>query len=155
MLPGRHPPPRFGGMNTPPRSKRPMRRHGEVKALVEALLSRSPVPLSAYDISHRSSGEGRALYPPQVYRALTELIGEGKVRRIEVLNAFCLSESGNAAVGICDVCGEALQIEISHPDSALRRMFEAQGFEPISMVVECVGRCRRCRATGAPGHIDC
>ena len=59
---------------------------GRVADILEALMA-SPRPLSAYDLI-ATIGPQVPASPPTIYRALKKLISDGKVHRIESLNAF-------------------------------------------------------------------
>lgn len=142
--------PVFSMMRNPAKPARPTRRPGEVRNLVSALLEQARLPLSAYDLRNLAVEAHQNLHTTQVYRALGELIAEGKALRIETLNAFCKadckSEAGPRAVSICTTCGEVQQVEMRLLDTALKQLFGQQGFALDNMVVEGSGHCARCRS---------
>lgn len=140
-------------MRSPTRPRRQTRRNGEVKALVQRLMGGSETPVSAYDITRMSATAGEPLHPPQVYRALSELVAEGKVHRIETLNAFCLSKPHKSGIRICTDCGAAGQLDLHSLDAALRDAFQQQGFTVSRLILEGIGRCHRCNADTAGADV--
>ncbi|WP_278392114.1 hypothetical protein [Sphingobium yanoikuyae] len=113
-----------------------------------------PPPLSAYDLRSLSTERHERLYAPQVYRALNELIAQGKVLRIETLNAFCAIRQGPAAVGICQHCGQVEQIDMGDIKSALGHLFAQRGFLIDRLVVEGSGHCCQCPLPSDKGAIS-
>jgi Fur family zinc uptake transcriptional regulator len=63
------------------------RKGGWTAAYVLEMLVTPPRPLNAYDLMAKLTPLAIAS-PPTVYRALKRLISDGKVHRIESLNAF-------------------------------------------------------------------
>ncbi len=136
------------------KSVRPTRRPGEVRRLVATLLEQARTPLSAYDLRSLSAERHERLYAPQVYSALNELIAQGKVLRIETLNAFCAIRQGPAAVGICQHCGQVEQIDMGDIKSALGHLFAQRGFLIDRLVVEGSGHCCQCPLPSDKGAIS-
>ena len=141
-------------MRIPGQTVRPTRRPGEVRRLVATLLEQARTPLSAYDLRSLSAERHERLYAPQVYRALNELIAQGKVLRIETLNAFCAIRQGPAAVGICQHCGQVEQIDMGDIKLALGHLFAQRGFLIDRLVVEGSGHCCQCPLPSDKGAIS-
>ena len=141
-------------MRDPGKPVRPTRRPGEVRRIVEALLEQASAPMSAYDLCSMSANAQERLYVPQVYRALNELIAEGKALRIETLNAFFKRRPGRNAVGICAGCGQVQQIDMGELHAALTQLFEQQDFASDRLIVEVNGRCFRCRSSTDDHKMD-
>lgn len=125
---------------------RPTRRRtrGEAEARVAGLLTRSNRPLTAYEIAHRCADEGHAVAPTQVYRALTRLMQQGKVARIESLAAYMLLRGPFDVCLICDRCHGVLLLP--DPSLAARLADRARrlGFAPTRLIVESRGLCADC-----------
>ena len=113
-------------------------------------LRKAGVPLTAYQILEAMHDEGfRA--PVTIYRALERLVKEGRVHRLESMNAFvpCCDPDhrhGAPAFAICDECGAVG--EIVQPDllDHLRGFAAAKGFSVARASVELKGRCADCAA---------
>ncbi|SEO03689.1 Fur family transcriptional regulator, zinc uptake regulator [Pseudorhodobacter antarcticus] len=112
-------------------------------------------PLAAYDILERLRPSRPKIAPPTVYRALEHLIRDGRVRRIESLNAYLSAgqdSAGHSVVfAICDDCG---RVQERHADAAVGRLTKAlsvEGFKPTRPVIEMHGRCGDCDGLHAAG----
>ena len=131
-----------------------MRKQGaKIQAEVLAALRRQAKPLSAYEILARLNKRDGKLAPPTVYRALASLIEQGRVHRIESINAFVACQSvGHAhasVLSICDDCGSVAE----HHDDALLDSLSAlagqSGFNPSHHIIEVHGRCTDCGTEAA------
>jgi len=125
--------------------KQGQRMQGQVLALLEA----QQRPLSAYDILAQLCSEQPRLAPPTVYRALNALLDQGRIHRLESLNAFvacrCAKHDEAAIMSICDACGiveERLACEVTRPISGTAAL---SGFQPSRQVIEVHGYCAACR----------
>ena len=132
-----------------------MRKQGaKIQAEVLAALRRQAKPLSAYEILARlNKRKNGKLAPPTVYRALASLIEQGRVHRIESINAFVACQSvGHAqasVLSICDECGgvgEHLDADILRN---LTTLTERSGFHPSHLVIEVHGHCTDCGTAAA------
>lgn len=120
---------------------------------VHALLAGEVRPQTAYQILDALRGEGISA-PMTVYRALEKLVAEGRVHRLETLNAYVAcndpSHTTPPAFAICNDCG-AVSEEV---DGALARdVVRVAGrldFEPERSVIEIRGRCGACRDGNGP-----
>lgn len=121
--------------------------------IVFAALQKSRKPMTAYDILGRLRGKGIAA-PTTVYRALERLMEDGRVHRLESLNAFiaCGCAHNHAAVmfSICTACGTAEEIADAKLQSGLNAAAGRAGFSPSHTIVEMHGLCRDC----APARPD-
>ncbi len=82
--------------------------------LVHEALERADGPVSAYDLLGELRGKG-VTAPPTVYRALNRLTKDGRVHRIESLNAYVLCAADHAhhdtaGFAICDDCGSVAEV---------------------------------------------
>ena len=131
---------------------------GRVADILEALLA-SPRPLSAYDLI-ATIGPRVPASPPTIYRALKKLISDGKVHRIESLNAFvacrhssCAESDHEHARGvsfaICDRCGSVDEFFDPVVGERLEADLSARSFLPRAVTVEVRGLCAGCRSDEA------
>lgn len=123
-----------------------------IRHLIAETLRASAKPLSAYDVIRTLEPQRGALAPTTVYRALNALIAEGRVHRIESLNAYvacpsrtCAAAKADAtAFSICEDCGSVTE----HHDDAVARsllaLAERCGFRVTRHVIEIHGRCGAC-----------
>ncbi|HZZ32636.1 MAG TPA: Fur family transcriptional regulator [Phenylobacterium sp.] len=111
------------------------------------LLLMAGTPSKAYDLIGAYQGDGRAVSPTTVYRALEFLEGMGFVHRLESINAYiaCRAERrGHAAAFLlCKCCGGAEEFE---PDlRSERAAATTAGFKINRVTLEAQGVCRNCR----------
>ena len=118
------------------------------RLVLDALVSAGE-PLGAYAILDHLRNDGfRA--PLQVYRALDKLLQNGRVHRLESLNAFvaCSHEKGHkpglVAFAICDDCGKVSEFSARTVRDWLQAWAKRQGFSPRSTVLEIRGTCDAC-----------
>jgi len=115
-----------------------------------------PRPLSAYDLIAKVRPHPIAA-PPTVYRALKRLISDGRVHRIESLNAFVACRHSRGAqlepvhergVGfaICDRCGSADEFVDPVVGEKLEADLSARAFLPRALTIEVRGLCAVCRS---------
>ncbi|TKT74350.1 Fur family transcriptional regulator [Aquamicrobium sp. LC103] len=124
------------------------RRPGRNRQLVLDALERAQKPLGAYELLELLRDDGLRS-PPQVYRALEQLIDDGAVHKIESLSAFavCTAECGNhghAAFAICRNCGRTSEFHDAELDRLLRRLARKEGFRTTATTVELSGLCESC-----------
>ncbi|EJF89331.1 Fur family transcriptional regulator [Bartonella tamiae] len=119
------------------------------QALVLSVLQQAQAPLSAYTILDKLRGKGfRA--PLQVYRALEKLVTNHHVHRLESINAFMACSHfdhgchGLAAFAICDVCGNAAEIEDQNLSHHIQNMSEEIDFTTRQTTIEIRGLCVNC-----------
>jgi Fur family transcriptional regulator, zinc uptake regulator len=116
---------------------------------VLAALRGSRKPMTAYDLLARLKTKGITA-PTTVYRALDRLIDEGRVHRLESLNAFvvcdCEHSFTTAMFSICNDCGHAEEIADTKLHSDILAIARRLGFKLSHSVVEMHGRCRACAA---------
>lgn len=111
------------------------------------ILLEAHAALGAYDVLARLDADGFGSKPPVAYRALTFLVDQGFVHRIERLNAFVACAHPGAthdpAFMICRTCGtvaEALANARTFGASAA-----AAGFRIEQTVIEAEGLCPSCQ----------
>lgn len=115
---------------------------------VLAHLRRQAKPLTAYQILENLRSDG-VTAATTVYRALDRLLEEGKVHRIESLNAFaaCCQAGHHAApvFEICEDCGSVTEHVDARLADGIAALSNRSGFEPERSVIEIRGRCGACR----------
>ncbi|MGC4252317.1 MAG: transcriptional repressor [Sphingobium sp.] len=111
-------------------------------------------PLSAYDIADATARAGSSLVPNQVYRTLARLIEQGRVQRIESLNAYLRREGDADACLICDDCHHVHMIAMP-PDlrSCMGEVAGGTGFAVEQHVIEIHGHCADCLARMGASHL--
>ena len=131
---------------------------GRVADILEALMA-SPRPMSAYDLIATIGAQVPAS-PPTIYRGLKKLISDGKVHRIESLNAFvaCRHSKGaeldheherGVGFAICDRCGSVDEFVDPVVGERLDADLSARSFLPRAVTVEVRGLCAGCRSEEA------
>ena len=131
---------------------------GRVADILDALMA-SPRPLSAYDLI-ATIGPQVPASPPTIYRALKKLISDGKVHRIESLNAFVAcrhsrgaeldhEHEGGVGFAICDRCGSVDEFFDPVVGERLDADLSARSFLPRAVTVEVRGLCAGCRSEEA------
>ncbi len=114
--------------------------------LVSAALATATKPLSAYDLLQALHGT-TIKAAAQVYRALDRLMSEGKVHRIESLNAFvvCGCEHKRSSPGfmLCTCCGGVKEFDAGKTMKAVQGKLE--GFKIETPRLEMKGLCANCQ----------
>ena len=122
-----------------------------VRRRVLEILLESHAALGAYDVLARLDAEGLGSKPPVAYRALTFLVDQGFVHRIERLNAFIACAHPGAlhdpAFMICRKCGTVAEAQGS--SRALAQAAADNGFQVEQTVIEAEGICPACQPDAA------
>lgn len=125
-------------------------RFTEVRRRTLGILLESHVAMGAYDVLERLKSEGLGSKPPIAYRALSFLLENGFIHRIERLNAFvaCSHPGANhhPAFLICSDCGNVAEAAVSPDTDALSRTAEQNGFHIEHTTIEAEGQCPDCLA---------
>ena len=120
---------------------------------IEALLAREGRALGAYAILEAMREEG-VRQPPTVYRALARLMADGRVHRVESLNAYVAcakpGHTDTALLTICDGCGGVEEIEAAHLVGLLTRRAATRGFKTRHSIIELHGQCGGCLTETMP-----
>ena len=118
-------------------------------------LSAAKRALTAYEILDQVREEGMRA-PAQVYRALEKLIANGRVHRLESLNAFfsCAHDHGDKdarhvpanapAFAICERCGTVEEYDLPTEVAALKAFLCENGFTAGQINIEIRGCCAAC-----------
>ena len=116
------------------------------KRTLEILLE-SHTAMGAYDVLARLDAEGLGSKPPVAYRALSFLVDQGFVHRIERLNAFVActhpGDKHDPAFMICRTCGAVAEAQIS--SATLGASAAQSGFQIEQTVIEAQGLCPSCQ----------
>lgn len=117
-----------------------------VRRRVLEILLESHAAMGAYDVLARLDAEGLGSKPPVAYRALTFLVEQGFVHRIERLNAFiaCMHPGAahDPAFMICRKCGVVAEAQV---EAALGQTASQNGFKVEQTVIEAEGLCPHCQ----------
>lgn len=121
-----------------------------VRRRVLEILLESHAAMGAYDVLARLDAEGLGSKPPVAYRALTFLVEQGFVHRIERLNAFiaCVHPGAthDPAFMICRSCGTVAEAQAS---AAMDQTAAQSGFKVEQTVMEAEGLCPSCQPKDA------
>lgn len=124
-----------------------------MQAAVLGVLRRQGAPLGAYELLGRLRRSNPKLAPPTIYRALASLTDQGRVHRIESLNAFVACrrarDHAGSVMAICDDCGAVEETLAPDLLAALSGVAGRTGFAPTRHVIEIHGLCASCGAGGA------
>ena len=126
------------------------------REVLQALLERGK-PLSAYDlVASLSATRRKRVSPPTVYRALSFLVHQGFVLKIESKNAYLANLSPNKSADIvllmCDGCGTAKQCEEPMIGKLIAKDTALFQFEVHRKTVEVQGLCKKCRSQRSKGE---
>ena len=104
--------------------------------------------IKAYDVLARLAEAGRPAKPPTVYRALSFLLDQGLIHRIEGLNAFigCArpETSHTGYFLICEACSAITEMASPRLERLLDNEASTLGFQVKEQTVEIFGRCTAC-----------
>lgn len=130
------------------------RREGiAMRERILAVLKGAPGALGAYAILERLRASGGRIAPTTVYRALTALVDDGRVHRIESANAYvaCRHAGGDRThadgapvLSICDDCGSVEEHAAPDLVETVRARVCRNGFVPAQSVIEVRGHCASC-----------
>jgi len=128
--------------------KRNLRMTRTRRRVLEILLE-SHAALGAYDVLSRLDDEGLGSNPPVAYRALSFLVENGMVHRIEKLNAFvACAHPGKDHKPVfmwCLGCGTVAETAARTAHGLLGRSARQTGFVIEHAVVEAEGFCPACQ----------
>lgn len=126
----------------------------ESRQQVLDLLVAAAQPLTAYKLIEQLQAQRtKQVTPPIVYRALSYLVEQGLVHRLESLNAFiACATTGHAAdhwhasqFVLCSKCGRAEEIDDCDIAHLLQDRAAALGYSVQQQVIELRGLCGECR----------
>ena len=107
--------------------------------------------MGAYDVLARLDADGFGSKPPVAYRALSFLVDQGLVHRIERLNAFVAcahpGETHDPAFMICRDCGTVAEAQAGR--GPLSASAAQTGFVIEQTVIEAEGLCPSCQPKDA------
>ena len=117
------------------------------QTLVLSALAGATQPLGAYALLDELREHGFKA-PPQVYRALEQLLDLGLVHRLESLNAWtvcCEARHAYTPVfAICNDCGNVTEHFDERLAESIETMSKRTGFMPDRSIIEIHGQCNSC-----------
>ena len=121
--------------------------------LVYEALKKAGEPVSAYHLLTDLRDKG-VTAPPTVYRALKRLMEEGRVHRIESLNAYVVCTAGCAhpretGFAICDDCGFVTEFPCNDIERSVEAWASEMAFTVGRVTLELHGRCADCSESSA------
>lgn len=124
-------------------------RFTKVRRRTLGILLESHSAMGAYELLERLNSEGLGSKPAIAYRALTFLLDNGFVHRVEKLNAYiACSHPGlthDPAFFICTDCGSVAEAADVAGTGKLISAAKASGFSISHTIMEAEGRCPRCQ----------
>lgn len=115
------------------------------------ILLEAHAALGAYDVLARLDEDGFGAKPPVAYRALSFLVDQGFVHRIERLNAFVACSHPDTvhdpAFMICRGCGTVAEAQAA--STAFDVSAASAGFQIEQTVIEAEGLCPTCQESSA------
>ena len=125
-----------------------MKRSAYWRKQVLNVLSDASTPCTAYDVLGGLRDEHPQIAPTTVYRALSGLIENGQVHRLESTNAYivcqCQHEAHSPILTICDDCGTVEERAVPQMLNALADLVSQSGFAALRQVIELHGQCSIC-----------
>ncbi len=114
---------------------------------VLALLKKSKIPLTAYDILGKLQASG-VKAPQTVYRALDELVERGLTHRIQSLGAFVACHSDEEDHGtqfaVCRKCNKVLELHDHRICDFIKEIGKKIKFHIEREMMELIGICDDC-----------
>lgn len=112
------------------------------------VLKSAKSPMSAYAILN-AVRTARITAPTTVYRALSRLIADGAVHRLESLNAYVTCSDHQHSLGppvfaICRNCGHVHELPEADVVQRLQSDATRLGFHVEATTIELTGRCASC-----------
>lgn len=119
-----------------------------MQAQVVETLTRAQKPLTAYAILEELRAEYPKIAPTTIYRALSALAEQGKVHRLESLNAYLACQHDHpheeSILSICDDCGTVEERLAPEVMKGLAQLAHQSGFAASRQIVEIHGTCADC-----------
>lgn len=132
-----------------PQASSPSRKRRDNHEAIMAILRKASRPKTAYEILDCLRPMGISS-PPTVYRLLDRLLTEGRIHRLESLNAFVQCSHPHhdrmAVFTICDSCGCVSEIQDEGLIKRIVQTAKRQGFDTDQALLEMRGKCQDCSA---------
>lgn len=119
------------------------------------ILLESHCALGAYEVLARLADEGFGSKPPVAYRALSFLLDNRFIHRVERLNAYIACSHPGAkhdpAFLICTGCGSVAEASVTQSSGTLGRTARKIGFQIEHATLEAEGQCPDCLYAAGAG----
>ena len=129
-------------------------RGAQLQAEMLSIMDQNAGPISAYDLLEKLRGTNAKMAPTTVYRALASLTEQGRIHRLESMNAYvpCQHDHDHAAsiLSICDDCGTVEENVAPEVLNQLESVVGENGFSPKRHVIEVHGVCGTCETDSQP-----
>lgn len=116
---------------------------------IPLLLVEADEPLSATTLVRRLRSDGESIASSAVFRALRHLMASGLVDRVELISAYLPRRDEDSATAMCSRCGGYTELKRTAPVAGLHALAREKRFVPQRFVVEVVGVCPACAASGS------
>ncbi len=117
--------------------------------LIVEVLKTANKPMTAYALLDALKIAGIKA-PQTVYRALNQLVSEGRVHRLDSLNAYCLCQHRGhlhpSVFFICNACGLVWEQDSPALQTVIQQLATAQNFAFSHSVLEIKGQCTDCQS---------
>ena len=123
------------------------RRNTWQKTAVLEELSNTDEFVSAQELHQKISQSGKKLGLTTVYRALTEMVGQGMADSLSISDGemryrICTPEHHHHL--ICRVCGKTVEFDMPGFEELALEVAKANGFSEVSHEIELFGVCKDC-----------
>ncbi len=100
--------------------------------------------MGGQEISRRLSATGRNVPPMLVFRALTRLLHNDIISRVEMLSAYIVAPEEPSIKLLCTECGSCCIVPDANSAAALKRLATIRSFSPRRCIIEVKGACPQC-----------
>lgn len=123
-------------------------RSNGIQTKIVSILEETKEPLSAYAILGALKEFNPKIAPQTIYRALSSLVDDGKVHRLESKNAYIVCQYNHHSIAsILSVCNDCGNVEENIEESVLKdlsKLTRQTGFSPKRHIIEIYGVCASC-----------
>lgn len=116
--------------------------------LIVEILKTTQKPMTAYTLLDALKIAGIKA-PQTVYRALNQLLDEGKIHRLDSLNAYVLCQQRGhvhpSVFFICNACGLVWEEDSPALQTVIQQLATVQNFTCLHSTLEIKGHCADCQ----------
>ena len=120
----------------------------QLQAEMLSIMNQNAGPISAYDLLEKLRSSNAKMAPTTVYRALASLTEQGRIHRLESMNAYVPCQHDHhhqsSILSICDDCGSVEENMAPDVLNKLETVVGENGFSAKRHVIEVHGVCGAC-----------